>query len=148
MVSLAFRGWIAGLDSGLDDCVQLDFHAPLRIEKLSDDDHGSRRADVFEELAVNAAYGLPVVGVGEVDAGADDVFEGRAAAGEDFCGDFEDAASLGFYVCFICADWAGAGDVDGVANAHGAGEADDGLEGGASGKVLAGHDREERNLRG
>jgi hypothetical protein len=84
------------------------------------------------------AYGFPVFGVGEIHAGADDVVERGAGALEDFGGNFEDAAGLSCYVGFVCADRAGAGDVDGVADANGAGEADDGFVGGCAGEVLAG----------
>ena len=48
---------------------------------------------------------------------------------EDFGRDLEDAVSLGYDIKIVCAYWTGAGDVDGAADAHGAGEANDGLVG-------------------
>ena len=55
----------------------LDLDAPLRVEELFDGDHGGGGADVGEDLAVGAADLLPVFGVGEVHARADDVLEAR-----------------------------------------------------------------------
>jgi hypothetical protein len=43
---------------------------------------------------MNAAHGLPVFGVGEEHAGADDIVEGSAGFGQRLFGDLEDAAGL------------------------------------------------------
>ena len=109
--------------------VGFDFDAPVWVEQGGDDDHGGGGADEAEELAVDAAGGLPVFGVGEVDAGAVDVLDGTAGVFE--CGGDEGEALVGLFgdVGVVGADGAGAGDVDMVADADGAGEADDGLEG-------------------
>jgi hypothetical protein len=117
--------------------IEFDFHAPLGIEELSHNDHRSRWTDFTEVFAVDAAYCFPVFGAGEIHAGADYVVQRRACAGEDFGGDLEDAVSLGYDIKIVCAYWTGAGDVDGAADAHGAGEANDGLVGRCTGKVLA-----------
>jgi hypothetical protein len=119
--------------------VEFNFYSPIGVEELGYDDHGSGWANLGEVFTVDAAYGFPVGGVGEIYAGSDDVCEGRAGSGEDFGGDFKYAAGLGFRIGVVCAYWAGAGDVDVVVGAHGAGEADDGFVGRGAGKVLAGH---------
>jgi hypothetical protein len=64
--------------------VGFDFYTPFGIEERGYHDHGGRGTDVGEELAVNAAGGLPVFGVGEVHAGAIDVLDGGAGVLE--CG--------------------------------------------------------------
>ena len=117
--------------------VGFDFYAPFGVEQRGDDDHGGGGADEAEELAVDAAGGLPVFGVGEVHAGAVDVFEGAAGVFER--GGDEGEALVGLFgdVGVVCAYGAGAGDVDVVADADGAGETDDGLEGRGAGDVGA-----------
>ena len=99
------------------------------IEQSGDYDHSGGGADVAEELAVDAAYDFPVFDVCKVQAGADYILEGCAGFGESFFGDGEDAAGLAGGIFVVCAYGAGSGKVDGVADAHGAGKADDGLEG-------------------
>jgi len=49
--------------------------------------------------------------------------------GHGFNGDIKDAASLARGVFIVSAYWAGSGNVDGVSDAHCAGETDDGLVG-------------------
>ncbi len=90
-----------------------------------------------EEFAVNAADRFPVFDVGEIHAGADDVVERCAGFGQSLCGDREDAARLAGGVFVVGAHRAGSGEVNGVAHAYGAGEADDGLEGRSAGDVLS-----------
>ena len=108
--------------------VGFDFYAPIWVEEGGYHDHGGGGTDGAEELAVDAAGGLPVLGVGEVHAGAVDVLDRTARVLE--CGGDEGEAlvCLFGYVGLVCAYGAGAGDVDVVADADGAGEADDGLE--------------------
>jgi hypothetical protein len=83
----------------------------------------------LEDFAVDLAYGFPVFSVGEVDTCADYVCEGSSSALEDGLDEGEDFAGLCGGVGFIGAYRAGARDVDGVADAHGSGEADDGFVG-------------------
>src|ERR1700677_3929294 len=117
--------------------VRFDFNAPVWIEQGGDDDHGGGRADEAEELTVDAAGWLPVLGVGEVHAGAVDVFEGTTSVlegggdkGETLVGLFGDVGDVG-------TNGTGARDVDMIADPDGAREADDGLEGRGAGDVLA-----------
>jgi len=107
---------------------------------LGHDEHGGGGADFAEEFAVDAAYGFPVGGLGEVDTGANHVYERCAGADEDFSGDSDDYAGLDFYVGIICAHGASAGNIDMVVNAHGAREADNGFVGGRAGEVISSHD--------
>src|SRR5690242_18434288 len=92
--------------------VRFDFYSPVWIEKRGYDDHGGGGADEAEELAVNAASGLPVFAAGEVHAGAIDVLDGAAGVFE--CGGDECEALVGLfgYVGFVRANRAGAGDMD------------------------------------
>jgi hypothetical protein len=124
-----------------DNRIKFDFHAPFGVDELSHDDHCGGGQDFAKDFAVDPAYGLPVGGVGQVHSRSDYVLERCSGAIEDVCGDFEDLAGLGFYVGFVCAYGAGAGDVDGVMDADGSGEADDGFVGGCAGEILAGHGR-------
>ena len=59
----------------------------MGVQELGNNDHGSRWTDIVKDLAVDAANGFPVGGVGEVHAGANYVRERRAGAGEDFGND-------------------------------------------------------------
>jgi hypothetical protein len=122
-------------DAGRDLGIGFNLNAPGRVEKSGDDDHRGSGTDEGEELAVNLGGGLPVRGMGEVDAGAVDVldgaarlFEGGGDKGEALVGLLEDIGCVG-------ADGAGAGDVDLVADADSSGETDDGLEGRCAGDV-------------
>src|SRR5258707_14867722 len=117
--------------------VRFDFYSPFRIEEGGYYDHGGGGTDEAEELAVDAAGGLPVFGAGEVHAGAVDVLDGTAGVLE--CGGDGGEALVGLFGDggVVRAYGAGAGDVDVVADADGAGEADDGLEGRGAGDVRA-----------
>src|SRR5215472_657318 len=120
---------------------RLGFHldAPPGIEQLLDDDHGGSRSNVAEDLAVSSADLLPIPGVGEVYAGADDVLEAGAGVEERGLDELEAGAGLFGSRETVRADGAGAGDVDNVADAHGARETDDGFVGRCTGDVRAGH---------
>ena len=121
--------------------VGFDFYTPFGVEEGGYDDHGGGGADEAEELAVDAAGGLPVFGVGEVHSGAIDVLDGAACVLK--CGGDQGKALVGLFgaVSLIRAYWAGAGDMNVVADADGAGEADEGLEGRGAGDVGAfGHE--------
>ena len=85
---------------------------------------------------MNAADDFPVFDVGEKHAGADYVVECRTGLFQGFFGDGEDAAGLSCGVFVFCADGTGAGKMDGVPDADGAGEADDGLVGRTAGMFL------------
>ena len=113
-----------GDDAVGDFCIGFDLDAPRGVEESSDDDHGGCRTDEGEEFAVDLGGGLPVLGAGEVDAGAVDVLDGAAGLferegdeGEALVGLLGDVGVVGTY-------GAGAGDVDLVADADGSGEAD------------------------
>ena len=121
--------------------VRFDFYSPFGVEKGGYHDHGGGGTDEAEEPAVDAAGGLPVFGVGEVHASAVDVLDGTAGVLE--CGGDEGEALVGLFgdVSFVRAYWTGARNVDVVADADGAGEADDGLERRGAGDVGAfGHE--------
>jgi hypothetical protein len=117
--------------------VGFDFYAPFGVEQGGDHDHSGGGTDEAEEFAVDAAGGLPVFGVGEIHAGAVDVLNGAAGVLER--GGDEGEALVGLFgdVGLVCAYRARTGDMDVVANADGAGEADNGLEGAGAGDVPA-----------
>lgn len=115
-----------------------DLDAPGGVEKGGDDDHGGGGTGDGEELAVDAGDLFPVFDAGEVDAGADDVFDGGAGLFESGGDDGKGLVGLGGGVGSVGADRAGSGDVDMGADADGAGEADDGLVGAGAGDVGAG----------
>ena len=64
--------------------VCFDFDSPVGVEECGYDDHGGGGTDKPEELAVDAAGGLPVFGAGEEHASAVDVLDGTAGVLE--CG--------------------------------------------------------------
>ncbi len=117
--------------------VGFDFHAPSRVQKSTDDDHGGGGAGDGKELAVDTGYLFPVFGAGEIDAGADDLLDGGAGLFEGAGDDGEDLVGLGGGIGIIGTDGTGSGDVDMGADADGAGEADDGFVGGGAWDVLA-----------
>src|SRR5579884_3868510 len=78
---------------------------------------------------MHAAYGLPVFGVGQIHARADNIFEFRSGFFKSRLNQGKALASLCGRVSVVCADWRGAGNMHSIANAHGAGEADDRLMG-------------------
>src|SRR5258708_38868896 len=92
--------------------VGFDFYTPFWVEQGGDHDHGGGGTDEAEELAVDAAGGLPVFSVGEVHAGAVDVLDGAARVLEG-CGD-EGEALVGLFggVSLIRAHRACAGDME------------------------------------
>src|SRR5580704_15778953 len=120
-----------------DTSVGFDFYSPLWVEQGGDDDHGGCRADKAEELAVDATDGLPVFGVSQVHASAVDVLDGAAGVLEGRCDEGEALFGLFGGVGLVRTYWTCAGDMDAVADADGAGEADDGLEGRCAGDVGA-----------
>ena len=117
--------------------VRFDFYAPVWVEEGRDDDHGGGRADEPEELAVDAAGGLPVFCASEVHSRAVDVFDGAAGVLESSGDKGEALVGLFGDVGVVRPNRAGAGDMDEVADAHGAGEANDGLEGRCACDVFA-----------
>jgi hypothetical protein len=117
--------------------VGFDFDLPGGGEESGDDDHRGGGTNGGEELAVDTAYGFPVGGAGEVDAGAVDVLDGAAGLLESGGDEGEALGSLLGCIGCVGSDRAGSGDVDVVADADGAGEADDGLVGAGAGDVLA-----------
>jgi len=76
-----------------EDCFGFDFYAPLGVEE-GGYDHGGGGADGSEDFAMSAAYFFPVLGMGEEDAGADDMLEGGSGLGESGFDEFEDGAGL------------------------------------------------------
>src|ERR1700730_7215159 len=125
-----------------NESVGFDFDSPGRIEQSGDHDHRGGGADGAEELTVDAAGLLPVLRMGEVDAGAVDVVEGAAALLQGSGDEIEALGGWGRQLGSLRGARAGSGDVDLVADADGAGEADDGLIGGGAGDVGAeGHGR-------
>ena len=119
-----------------DHCFGFDFYAPFRIEQGSNH-HGAGGAYSAENFAVGTAYLFPVFGAGDEHAGADDVVEGGAGLSERSLDQLEYGAGLFGRREFLRTHRAGAGDMHNVADADGAGEADDGLEGGSAGDVLS-----------
>jgi len=89
---------------------------------------------------VNLADNLPVMSVGKVHAGAVDVLDGRARIFECRGNDAEALLGLLSDVAVIRSDRARAGNVDVIADANCAGEANDGLVRGCAGDVGAGHE--------
>ena len=57
----------------MDHGVSLDLHQRLVVDQPGDLDHGRRRADRFEELAVDRAGLAPLSDIGDVDPGPDHV---------------------------------------------------------------------------
>src|ERR1700731_2634839 len=86
---------------------------------------------------MDAADCFPVFPFGEIDAGPVDVFDGAAGLFE--CGGDEGEALAGLLgdVGLVCTYRAGSRDMNVVADAGGAGEADDGFVGADAGNVLA-----------
>src|ERR1700761_298752 len=129
------------VDSSLlrDPRIGFDLDPPGRIEECGDDDHGGGWANLSEEAAMNMADSLPIFGASQVHAGAIHVLHGTACVLES-CGD-EIEASLGLlrYIRRIRTDGASARDMDLVADANSAGEADDRFEGRSAGNVFARH---------
>src|ERR1700733_4327232 len=121
-----------------DAGVGFDLDTPCGVEQRSNDDHSGGGTNEAEEFAVDAACRLPVFGPGEVHAGAVDVLDGAACVLEG-CGD-EGKALVGLLgdICLVRAYRAGAGDVDEVADADGAREADDRFKRAGAGDVGAG----------
>ena len=113
-------------------------------KKCGNHDHGGRWSNLTKELAVDAAYGFPVLDAGEVHSRSDDIVEGCAAIEQCLLNDFQDAAGLYGSVSGFGAYRAGACDVNCVSHADGAGEADDGFKWGCAADVLAHGDPEEK----
>jgi len=121
-----------------DAGVGFDLDAPLGVEQCGDDDHSGGRPGERKKLAMYAAGCLPIFGVGEIHAGAVDVLNGAARSFERRGDDGETLISLLSDIGLVRAYRTGAGDVDVVADADGAGEADDGFKGAGAGNVGAG----------
>ncbi len=124
--------------------VGFDLDAPLWVEQRGDDHHGGLRGRMMPKYL---PWMSPTISQSSArvryNPGAVDVLDGAASLLDSCSDDGEALVGLSGYIGFIGADWAGAGDVDMVADADGAGEADDGLEGAGSGDVCAGHRKVE-----
>ncbi len=116
----------------------LDFDAPSGVDEGRDDNHGGGGTGDGKELSVDASDLFPIFDAGEVDAGADNVLDGRSGLLEGGGDDGEGLFGLGCGIGVFGVNGAGAGDVDVGADADGAREADDGLVGTRAGEVLAG----------
>jgi hypothetical protein len=127
-----------------DAGVGFDLDAPFGVEQRSDDDHGGSGENEAEEFAVDASGRLPVFGSGEVHASAVDVLDRAARVFEGCC--YEGQALIGLLgdICVVRAYRAGAGDVDEVADANGAREADDRLKRTSAGNVGTGRSLSHR----
>jgi hypothetical protein len=117
--------------------VRLDFYAPFGVKECSDDHHGGRRADETEELAVDAARSLPVFYVSEIHAGTVDMFDGATCVFEGCSDERETLVGLLGDIGPVCPNGSGARYVNVIADADGAGEPDDWLEGRCAGDVSA-----------
>ena len=137
-----------GRDFSGKDGFGLDLDAPFGIQQFFDDDHSGGGTDVGEDLSVGAADLLPVLGVCDVDAGANDLLEPSAGGLKRGLDELEAGAGLVGGRGVFCADGASAGDVDDVANADGARETDDGLEGRCARDVRAVHEVDVNQLCG
>ena len=122
-----------------NNCFSFDFDEERGIYELADLDHGGGGTNGAEELAVGAADRLPLGDVGNEHASADDVMKRRTGLLE--CG-LDSAEGLhGLKVRIARADDAGrsdrgrASDENVLADANGAGVADDGLPWPAAGDV-------------
>ena len=58
-----------------DDGVHFDLDAPCGIQQVGDHDHGGGGTDIGEILAVHATHSFPVLDMGQLQAGADDIVE-------------------------------------------------------------------------
>src|SRR5512142_2031274 len=78
--SIQLNSWLSMpvRHSAGDDRIGLDFDQHVRIDQAFDFDHGCNGPDVPEDFAVRAAYFLPLIDVGHVDACPNDVVERRA----------------------------------------------------------------------
>src|ERR1700735_2577238 len=92
--------------------VGFNLDAPGRVEQRNHHDHSCRGSNDAEELAVDAADGLPVFSVGQVHAGTVDVFDGAAARFEGCGDDGEALLGLSGDVGLIATDGTSTGDVD------------------------------------
>ena len=133
---------LVGLGGGDgDDCFSFDFDEERGVDEGADLNHGGGRTDGAEELAVGAADRLPLGDVGDVDACADDVMKGSARLLERGLDGAEGLNSLKIRVAWADdarrRDRGCAGDEDVLADANGAGVADDRLPWPAAGDVDA-----------
>src|SRR6185295_17526655 len=123
--------------------VSLDLHDPARIEERADDEHGARRANAAEDLAVGAADFRCVYGVEQEGSRAHDMLRCGARLGERGHDDLEAAPGLAVRVAGRVAAvrhyGTGAGNEDVTAVAHRAREADRLLVGRAGGDETASH---------
>ena len=87
--------------------------------------HSSRWPDLGKVFAVNPAHGFPVLGAGQVDAGAHYVFETGAGLGKRRGGNLEDAPCLLLRILVFSAHRRRARQTNLIPHAHCAREADD-----------------------
>jgi len=85
---------------------------------------------------MNAAYGLPIFGMGQEHPCPDDILEAGASLGKRNGGQFKDAACLAGDIQIVGAGWAGSREVNNIADSNGAGEADDWLVGRGTTDIL------------
>src|SRR3954468_20630954 len=130
-----------------------DFYEPGGVEEAGHDDGGGGGADVGEDLAVGTGDFFPVLGGGEVDAGAEDMVEGGAGLGQCLADQVQAEAGLGVGAGrgrgAAGRHRGGAGDQDPVSGGHGTREPEDGLVRGVPADALT-HVRDclmERNIR-
>jgi hypothetical protein len=76
--------------------------------------------------------------MGDVHARADYMLEGSTGLGESLADELKDRAGLLVGWKILCADWSGPRDMNDVADAYGAGEANDGFVGRCAWNVGAG----------
>src|SRR6476661_2821482 len=108
--------------------VSLDLHDPARIQERRDDEHGARRANVAEDLAVGASAFRGTCGVEQEGSRAHDMLRCGAGLAERGHDDLEAAPGLAVRVAGRIAAvrhyGAGAGNEDVTAVAHRPREAD------------------------
>jgi AcrR family transcriptional regulator len=114
-------------------CFGFDLHQPRWVEQAGHDHGGRGWADLGEDVAVRAGHLAPVTGVGEVDAGADDVLQAGARLAEGLADQVQAEPGLRVRPAGRrpSAGWdgRGPGDQDPVADHDRAGEAEDRLVG-------------------
>ena len=115
----------------VEDRLGLDLHPPARIEQAGNDNHRARRADLAENLPMDATDRLPVFPVDEVRARPDDVGRTPAELGQGGEDDREAPARLGRRIRIarsVRPDRGSAADEDPLSDPDGATEPDPRLE--------------------
>jgi len=102
-----------------DDGFHLNFNTPFWIEQ-GGDNHRARWTDRAKELAMNAAHGLPILGMSQEHTRPNNILELSASLGKRCGGQFENTASLPGNIQIVGAGRPGSREMNDIAHTHGA----------------------------